>query len=258
MNGQKIQSPSGGDSLTRRKGSLLVFGIFLLLWVSLVEGAELPESVPPGWDEVLLERRGMAAFLERLGPWAPWAFIGLQAFQVLVAFIPGEVTGVVGGYAFGRGLGFLYSTVGLFIGSLLAFLIARAYGRRLIERVVPKETMAKFDWIITKKGITLATFILFLIPGFPKDYLCYLLGLSAQPLWIFLVTSTLGRMPGTILLTTYGETLQLSRFNVLLTLLVIVGIIILLAARYRGKVLGWLGENPSPGGPKPPPPAKSL
>ena len=64
----------------------------------------------------------MHAMLDRWGVFAPVVFIAIQALQVIIAPMPGDVTGLLGGFVFGQWLGFSYSTLGLTIGSLCAFL----------------------------------------------------------------------------------------------------------------------------------------
>jgi uncharacterized membrane protein YdjX (TVP38/TMEM64 family) len=131
-------------------------------------------------------------------------FIGLQALQVVAAPVPGEVTGFAGGVLFGTVGGIVYSTIGLTIGSWMAFLLARAAGRPLVEKVVSPETIKRYDYVMKHKGMFLA-FLLFLIPGFPKDLLCFLLGLGHMRQRDFLLVSTMGRLLGTTLLTVEGS-----------------------------------------------------
>ena len=141
--------------------------------------------------------------LKAAGPLAPFFFIVIQSLQVVFAPIPGEATGFIGGYLFGVPLGLLYSTVGLTLGSVLAFLIARWLEERYVSRWVPKEILEKFDFLMERQG-ALVALILFIVPGFPKDYLCFVLGLSRMPFRLFLVICLVGRIPGTLLLTLQG------------------------------------------------------
>ncbi len=91
----------------------------------------------------------------------------------MAAPIPGEVTGFVGGIVFGTFWGIVYSTIGLTIGSFLAFILARRVGRPLVDKLVNPEIIKRYDYVMKHKGMFLA-FLMFLMPGFPKDYLCYL------------------------------------------------------------------------------------
>jgi uncharacterized membrane protein YdjX (TVP38/TMEM64 family) len=152
----------------------------------------------------ITDRERLQEFLRRMGPLAPLFFIIMQALQVVFAPIPGEGTGFVAGALFGIPLGFLYSTLGLTLGSALAFLLARWLEIRFVARWVGQETMDRFEILMEHQG-ALVAFFLFVVPGFPKDYLCFLLGLSHMSLRLFLVISTVGRLPGTFMLTLWGN-----------------------------------------------------
>jgi len=166
----------------------------------------------------------LARFVRSFGPVAPLIFILLQVFQVVFAPIPGEVTGFLGGFLFGNFFGLLYSTIGLGIGSWLAFIFSRWLGRPLVERIVKPSIIDRFDYLMAHKGAFIA-FLLFLIPGFPKDYLCFILGLGHMRLREFLVISTAGRFLGTALLTWQGN---LAREKNYLVLGIVIGVSLLL------------------------------
>jgi uncharacterized membrane protein YdjX (TVP38/TMEM64 family) len=146
-------------------------------------------------------------FLVSFGPYTAPVFILVQALQVVFAPVPGEVTGFVGGYLFGNTWGVIFSTIGLMLGSSLAFGIARALGMKFVERVVKKEYIDKFNFFVTHKGLYIA-FILFVIPGLPKDSLCYLLGLTHMRFLDFFLMNLIGRLPGTFMLTLQGSAVK--------------------------------------------------
>lgn len=158
--------------------------------------------------KVITEHRAYAAFI----------FIGLQILQVIAAPLPGEVTGFVGGIMFGAAAGIIYSTIGLGVGSWLAFVLARIAGRPLIEKIISAETIKRYDYVMEHRGKFLA-FLMFLIPGFPKDILCYILGLGHMRHRDFLLVSTTGRLLGTVLLTLAGEFLRDKHYGAFFTLL---------------------------------------
>lgn len=151
-----------------------------------------------------MDRERVKAFLNSLGPLSFFGFIILQTLQVVAAPIPGEVTGFIGGYLYGKGLGIVLSTIGLTAGSWLAFSLSRIFGRPFVDKFVKKETLDKYDYLLHHKGAFLV-FLLFLIPGTPKDILCYILGLGHLTTREFLVISTVGRFLGTVLLTVGGD-----------------------------------------------------
>jgi len=171
-----------------------------------------------------MDRERLQGFLNSLGPLSFIGFIFLQALQVIAAPVPGEVTGLIGGYLYGPFLGVLLSTLGLTLGSWLAFFLSKTFGRPFVDKFVSRKTLDKYDYLLHHKGAFLV-FILFLIPGFPKDILCYILGLGHLSTKEFLVISTVGRFAGTVLLTVGGSYLrhqQYYRFSVLLGIAVIV------------------------------------
>jgi uncharacterized membrane protein YdjX (TVP38/TMEM64 family) len=150
-----------------------------------------------------VDRYFLKQTLRQWGILAPVIFIALQALQVIIAPIPGEVTGILGGYLFGEWLGLIYSTVGLTVGSVAAFGVGRWLGAHYVRALVSQETWDKMGFIVEAEGSILC-FIIYLIPGLPKDMVCYLFGMSPMPLWVFALVSSLGRAPGTWVLSAQG------------------------------------------------------
>jgi uncharacterized membrane protein YdjX (TVP38/TMEM64 family) len=177
---------------------------------------------------VITEHRAYAAFI----------FIGLQALQVVAAPVPGEVSGFVGGMLFGAVRGVAYSTIGLALGSWLSFNLARLAGRPLVEKIVNPETIRRYDYVMKHKGLFLA-FLMFLIPGFPKDMLCYLLGLGHMGQRNFLLVSTTGRLLGTVLLTVEGSFFRDKRYVAFFTVLGISIAAIMIVMIYRANIERW-------------------
>lgn len=150
--------------------------------------------------------------IESAGIFGPLVFILIQIAQVVVAPLPGQVSGLVGGYLFGVTLGTAYSLIGASIGFLIIFALARKLGRPFVERFFSKELISKFDYITESKG-TLALFLIFLLPAFPDDLICYLAGLSKIPIWKLLLISIAGRLPGYLVLSMTGSGLSYENMN---------------------------------------------
>lgn len=178
----------------------------------------------------------LTAFIESFHPYDDLVFIIIQIFQVLVAgAIPAEISGFVGGYLYGPVVGTIYSTIGLSIGSWLAFLLSRKFGLPLVKRVVNPRIMEKFDHFMVEKG-PLISFTLFLIPGFPKAALCYIIGLSHMNIWVFIGVSAIGRLFGTILLSLSGSSVRHMRVLILSIILVVIAILYLVVYLNRHKL----------------------
>ncbi len=193
---------------------------------------------PLGLVRYFTDKKLMVHLIQEHRAYAAIIFIGLQALQVVAAPVPGEVTGFVGGIIFGAAWGVIYSTVGLTIGSWLAFVLARLAGRPLVEKVVNPETIKRYDYVMKHKGLFLA-FLMFLIPGFPKDILCYILGLGHMGHRNFLVVSTTGRLLGTVLLTIEGSFFRHNRYGAFFTILGVSILVILLVMIYRETIERW-------------------
>ncbi|MEW6110392.1 MAG: VTT domain-containing protein [Nitrospirota bacterium] len=182
-----------------------------------------------------MDREKVKFFLDSLGSLSFAGFILLQTFQVVAAPVPGEVTGFIGGFLYGPSLGIFLSTIGLTFGSWLAFYLSKIFGKPFVDKFVSKKTLDKYDYLLHHKGAFLV-FLLFLIPGFPKDLLCYVLGLGHLTTKEFLVISTTGRFGGTVLLTLGGSYIrnhQYYRFSVLLGVAII---IVFLSMVYKEKL----------------------
>ncbi|MDA8099939.1 MAG: TVP38/TMEM64 family protein [Nitrospiraceae bacterium] len=191
-----------------------------------------------GLIDLFLDRHRMLKFIRDHRAYAAMLFIGLQALQVVAAPVPGEVTGFVGGYFFGNFWGIVYSTIGLTIGSWAAFLLARALGRHLVDVFVKPDVIKRYDYVMKHKGLFLA-FLMFLIPGFPKDILCYILGLGNMGQREFLLVSTTGRLFGTALLTLGGTFFRDQRYGAFFTVISIGITAVLVVMVYREEIEGW-------------------
>jgi uncharacterized membrane protein YdjX (TVP38/TMEM64 family) len=170
---------------------------------------------------------------------APVAFIILQILQVMFAPVPGEASGFIGGYLFGITKGFIYSSIGLTIGSWITFLIGRFLGEHYVRKRIPARQLNRFDTIIKHQGV-IAVFILFIFPGFPKDSLCFFLGFSAIPIRLFIILASIGRMPGTFMLSLQGALLMEQSYEMFVLILVICIILIFISFRYKENLYRWI------------------
>ena len=183
-----------------------------------------------------MDKRFLKQTLREWGILAPVIFITLQALQVVIAPIPGEVTGILGGFLFGQWMGLIYSTIGLTLGSVAAFGVGRWLGARYVRTLVSPETWNKMGFIVEAEGAILC-FIIFLIPGLPKDMLCYLFGMSPMPLWVFTLVSTLGRIPGTWVLSAQGAHTAAGNYLEVILLTALVLAVALPLYLYRTRII---------------------
>jgi uncharacterized membrane protein YdjX (TVP38/TMEM64 family) len=219
-------------SKLKRAGVICFLGLFAIIFYRY--GSQLWIQAVKLWD-ILPDHQQLKDFILSFGIYSPLAFILVQVVQVVVAPIPGGATEFLGGYLFGVKAGFIYSMIGLTLGSWFAFSTARMFEKWAIEKFVSAQTIKKFDYLVEHEGVILS-FLLFLIPGFPKDALCYILGLTTMHLGIFLVISTIGRIPGTLMVTLQGAKAFEHQYKLFLILLGVSALVILAFYIYHEEI----------------------
>jgi uncharacterized membrane protein YdjX (TVP38/TMEM64 family) len=187
----------------------------------------------------LSDKNKISVYISAFGPGAPLIFMLIQILQVIFAPVPGEMTGFVGGYLFGTLKGFIFSSIALTGGSIINFSIGRILGKRFVRRLIPSKHLQRFDTLVKREG-ALIIFILFIFPGFPKDYLCLFLGLSAMPFKIFVWLSAIGRMPGTFILSLQGSMLYKENYMILAVAAGVCCLFVFLGYRYRESLFRWI------------------
>ena len=158
-------------------------------------------------------------------------FLGLVAMaliccvQVVIAFIPGELVEIAAGYAFGPYVGLLVCIVGIMSGSIIAILLARKFGRRLVESLYPRDKIDALSILSNPSKRNTLTFLLFLIPGTPKDLFTYVVGLTEMSIPLYIALTMFARIPSIIMSTFGGDALGENKIIKAAIMFVITGII---------------------------------
>ena len=144
----------------------------------------------------LTNREELIKRVNETGFFAPLAYIFLQILQTVLAPIPGGVISPLGGFLFGW-WGVLWTSIGATLGAWIVFYISKRFGRSLVEKIIKKEALEKFDFVLgDRAGIII--FLLFLIPGLPDDTICYVGGLTKLSIKTLLLSFFIGRRPAVI------------------------------------------------------------
>ncbi len=146
--------------------------------------------------------------LASYGPVSIPVFVFFQIMQVVIAAIPGELVQLAGGYVYGTIFGTIYSTIGILLGTVIAFYISRILGFTLVKNFVPQKNLEKFTFLINSPKSEIMMFLLFLIPGIPKDTLVYLAGFTPIKPRLFFAICTIGRLPGILASSFIGAHIQ--------------------------------------------------
>lgn len=167
-------------------------------------------------------------------------FILIQIVQVIIAFLPGDVTQLAGGYIYGTILGTVYSTIGITIGSVIVFFTSRFLGYSLLNLFISKEQFEKFSFLMNSPKAELTMFIIFLIPGMPKDFLTYIAGVTPIKSMTFLVLTSIARFPALFISTYIGANLQQGNFKAVIITTVISCIVIAAGFLMKKRILALL------------------
>ncbi len=165
------------------------------------------------------------AFVESYGWTGRFVALGIQILQVIVSLIPGELVEVGIGYSFGAIEGTLICLAGVAIASSLVFLLVKRLGIRLVELFISREKIDQLRFINSEKKLKRLVFILFFIPGTPKDLLTYFVGLTRIKLHEFLIITLIARIPSLASSTIGGNLIQREAYGQAALLFAVTGII---------------------------------
>ncbi len=178
-------------------------------------------------------------FVESYGWKGRFVALGIQVLQVIVSLIPGEVVEVGIGYTFGAVEGTLLCMAGVAIASSLVFLLVKRLGIRLVELFISREKINKLRFINSEKKLKRLIFILFFIPGTPKDLLTYFVGLTRIKLHEFLIISLIARIPSLVSSTIGGNLIQRESYWGAVLLFVITGAVSLAGMLAYSRIINF-------------------
>lgn len=163
--------------------------------------------------EFVREPERFRAWVDSSGFASRVIFVGMVVFQLIIALIPGEPLEMGAGYAFGAVEGTILCIIGCVIGSALVFLFVRRFGVKLVEVFFPREKIRSLRFLQDSRRLDLLTFIVFFIPGTPKDLLSYFIGLTDMKLGTWLCITAVARIPSIVTSTVTGDALGLKDYQ---------------------------------------------
>ena len=170
-------------------------------------------------------QEGFRDYIRSFGVWGWLVLLSLQILQVFIALIPGELLETAAGFAFGPFLGTLICYVGLAVGSAVIFFLTRRFGVKLIDVFVSRDKINELRFINSEKKRNGLIFLIFFIPGTPKDLLTYFVGLTDIKFSAFMLISLVARIPSVVSSTFGGHLLGAGRLWGALLLYGITGIV---------------------------------
>ena len=170
-------------------------------------------------------RAEFKAFVDGVGFWGWLITLAIQLLQIFVAFIPGEPVELMLGYVWGPWLGTLTCLIGIFIGTLTIFMLVRKLGMKFVKRVVGTDDLAKYKFLSDPGRVEVTVFILFFIPGTPKDALTYIAPIAPISPIKYLLIATFARIPSIITSTIMGGSLAEGEYIVAIIVFAVTALI---------------------------------
>lgn len=213
------------------KYKIAVFVIYALLIAALTV-ALIPLA------KLLTSENGMEKFhniLESYRYFGIVVFLLVQAIQVVVVFIP--PVQIVGGMLFGGIFGSILSVVGLWLGSAAVFWLVRTAGKPLVEAIISKKDIKKFKFLEDGEKLTFVLFVLYLIPGTPKDALTYLAGLTKIDTKQFLFVVLPARVPMVVVSAVFGSSINSGNYALTVVLALVIAAFAVFGFIFREKAV---------------------
>ncbi len=176
-------------------------------------------------------RANLIGQIHSAGPFGMIILLGLEIVQVIVAFVPGEVVQLVAGMLYGPVLGSAIILVGCVCATAAIYELVHRLGQPFVEEVVSTEHLERFREFEESGKLAVMVFVLFFIPGLPKDVFTYLVPLTSMPRNQYLIITTIARAPGVIMTSlaashlVQGNYAQSAVFFAILAILALVGIL---------------------------------
>ena len=201
---------------------------YLILAISIILMLALCYFIGKPLLAFIGEPEAFRAWVQGKGAWGILIFMLLNTLQVILALIPGGPFEIGAGYAFGILWGTLLCDIAMSLGGIINFLLSRRYGMKFIELFTPREKIESVRFLKNHKRWEALLFLFFLLPGTPKDLMCYVVGLTKLPLkkWIFI--NVVGRLPGIILSALSGAALGKEKYGLFAIAIIVLFLLYLL------------------------------
>lgn len=192
--------------------------IMIVVLGSMFLGPKLVDIAkdPQGFKDYLSQYNGIKSYL---------IFILIQFLQVIFAFIPGEFIEIAAGYIYGTFGGLIICSIGAFTASLLVFYLTRLLGNKFSQIMISNKDLKRLKFLNDEKKLEIIFAILFFLPGTPKDLLTYFAGVTKMKFSVFLIISTVCRIPSIITSTMAGNALGEENYLHSIIIFIITGII---------------------------------
>lgn len=168
-------------------------------------------------------REALKEYIYSKGAYGVLILLGIQIMQVVIAFIPGEPIEIVAGLLYGTFWGCVITLIGMLIGTVIIYYGVRLLGSTFINSVIGKEKFERFKFLHDEKKLEMIAFLLFFIPGTPKDALTYFMPFTKIKPYTFFVITTIARIPSIISSTFAGASIGQGKWIQTIIIFLVIG-----------------------------------
>lgn len=197
----------------------------------------------PEWIEQVNSLEKAEIFLDSYQSQSYLIYLGIQVLQIIISVIPGQFMNMAAGWLFSFPIAFFLSVAGAIIGTFLTYHLAKLLGRKAIKSFIDPVKYNQFMKRLNSKRAYVAVFVLYLIPGLPKDILGYLAGISNVKFIPFLFLSIIGRMPALALSVMIGSMVHKEIYTGVVIISVAMVVIFIWGVISRKRVLHFVDHG---------------
>ena len=234
-----MKKTPGEEALLRRKRVFALISFAILLCVI----SFLTYFLIVRFSKIAKTGEEFKDFIKGYGAYGFLVAVGIQVLQVFIALIPGEFVEIGMGYAYGWFEASVLSLFGVAIGSGLIFILTKKFGVRFIEIFVSGDKINDLKFIKDEEKFNRLTFLLYFIPGTPKDLITYFIALTRMTLKDFLGITLFARIPSVVSSTVGGNFIGEKRYAEALILFVITAAVSLVGIKLYNIILKRIREK---------------
>lgn len=206
------------DELRKKKR---IIGIITAVLVIVFLGA-LTYFVGKPLIQFVSEPDKFRAWVESYGALGVLIFIGINMVQVFLAVIPGGPFEIAAGYAFGVIKGALICDFAMSLASVIIFSLVKKFGMKFVELFTDREKVENLSFLQDNPKSKAFMFFFFLVPGLPKDLMCYVAGLTKISIPYFAMINIVGRFPAILMSTIGGSAIGDEKYTIFIVMMIVI------------------------------------
>lgn len=177
------------------------------------------------------------AFLRNYKSLSVPAYFAAEILQIVVSVLPGQLFQMAAGYLFSFVPGLIYTLIGAVLGTVITFVLARVLGSDAVHLMLGEERSKHYMALLNSRKAYVITFLIYLIPGIPKDTVCYVAGVSEMKMLPFVIISVAGRMPAMAASVIFGAMYMKHDYTGMIIVAVIVAVAVLICIVKRKEIM---------------------